>query len=1066
MTTMNKIANSIKNRLSLRPPQTESLNILVDLADKLLLQKNVNIYEELQKVKSAYPTCSDFERDFPSICFSIATGVGKTRLMGAFIAYLYLEKGIKNFFVLAPNLTIYNKLITDFSNPAHPKYVFQGIGEFVNNRPRVITGENYHEARQLTIFESEVHINVFNISKINAETRGDNVARIKRLSEYIGDSYFNYLSNLKDLVLLMDESHHYRADRGMQVINELNPILGLELTATPQVERAGGAIKFKNVVYEYSLSKAIIDGFVKEPAVATRKNFDPSHYSVDDLDRLKLEDGVRIHEDTKVALDIYARDSKTHLVKPFVLVVAKDTTHAGKLKELICSKAFFDGYYADKVMEIHSNQRGEEKDENIAQLLLLEDPNNKIEIVIHVNMLKEGWDVTNLYTIIPLRTAASMTLREQTIGRGLRLPYGKRTGADKADKLTIVAHDKFQEIIDEANKPGSIIRRENIIEIDAEDLSQPKEVLTSTSSLAQEIAQEDKRIQEIAKPEEKQQAIINNKAREAIVEILPELSNAVTSINQLNNSEIKDIALQKIKEKIQSAPQLDLFAQDMIKQIEDVYETIVNSFVKNVIEIPRVIIQQSDKVRSGFKDFNLDVGRLNFQPVSDEILIKKLREQDNAYDTIIGGGKIVIDHPERIIVNELINAPEVEYDKHSDLLFKLANQAIDKFKTYLDNEKLINVVQYHKREIGQYIHAQLMEHFYFEAAEFEKPIVKPFTKIEEHNFSKYTKDKIHHYTETITPTNSIPTKVFSGFQKACHTLYKFDSKTEKDFAIILENDGDVLKWLRPAHSQFNIYWKHNSRQYTPDFVVETQDKIYMVETKKEMDIETADVQAKSQAALEYCKHATDFTTQNNGKPWKYALLPHNVVMLNMGLKTLMDRFEVAIEARMAESKKSDLLFSDVIPDEEKYINYLPVLPVEAVATHFGEEVSADEIIGWWKNTSGSKISKDMYVMRIKGRSMEPIIKDGDYCIFHKDRGGTREGKVVVVAFRNVSDPETMARYTIKRYHSEKNTQEGAPLQKRIVLSPDNPDFKDIVLENAQESDYQVVGIFVSAIKND
>ncbi len=225
----------------------------------------------------------------------------------------------------------------------------------------------------------------------------------------------------------MDESHHYRADRGMEVINELNPIIGLELTATPKIERSGGAIKFKNVVYEYSLAKAIRDGFVKEPAVATRKDFDPSHYSPEELDRIKLEDGVRIHEDTKVALDIYARDNKVNTVKPFVLVVAQNTDHAGKLRELIASRAFFEGYYADKVMEIHSNQSGEEKDENIAKLVSLENPLNKIEIVIHVNMLKEGWDVTNLYTIIPLRTAASMTLREQTIGRGLRLPYWKMT---------------------------------------------------------------------------------------------------------------------------------------------------------------------------------------------------------------------------------------------------------------------------------------------------------------------------------------------------------------------------------------------------------------------------------------------------------------------------------------------------------------------------------------------------------------------------------------------------------------------------------------------------------------
>jgi type III restriction enzyme len=62
-------------------------------------------------------------------------------------------------------------------------------------------------------------------------------------------------------------------------------------------------------------------------------------------------------------------------------------------------------------------------------------------------MLKDGWDVTNLYSIIPLRVAASLTLREQTIGRGLRLPYGKITGCDAVDRLTIVAHDKFDEIV-------------------------------------------------------------------------------------------------------------------------------------------------------------------------------------------------------------------------------------------------------------------------------------------------------------------------------------------------------------------------------------------------------------------------------------------------------------------------------------------------------------------------------------------------------------------------------------------------------------------------------------------
>jgi len=130
---MNRIANQIKNRLSLRAPQSISLDILSILADKLDLKKGADLTIELAKVKALYPTCTDFERNFPSMCFALATGVGKTRLMGAFIAYLYLEKGIKNFFVLAPNLTIYNKLIDDIENVSNPKYVFQGIGEFVHS---------------------------------------------------------------------------------------------------------------------------------------------------------------------------------------------------------------------------------------------------------------------------------------------------------------------------------------------------------------------------------------------------------------------------------------------------------------------------------------------------------------------------------------------------------------------------------------------------------------------------------------------------------------------------------------------------------------------------------------------------------------------------------------------------------------------------------------------------------------------------------------------------------------------------------------------------------------------
>jgi type III restriction enzyme len=129
----------------------------------------------------------------------------------------------------------------------------------------------------------------------------------------------------------MDESHRYRASAGLKAINELKPVLGLELTATPFVESNKGLVFFKNIIYEYPLSRAMDDGFVKEPAVVTQKNFNPSRFSQEQLERIKLEDGIRIHEATGVELETYARQNGKEIVKPFVLVIARDTTHAAAL---------------------------------------------------------------------------------------------------------------------------------------------------------------------------------------------------------------------------------------------------------------------------------------------------------------------------------------------------------------------------------------------------------------------------------------------------------------------------------------------------------------------------------------------------------------------------------------------------------------------------------------------------------------------------------------------------------------------------------------------------------------
>ena len=244
----------------------------------------------------------------------------------------------------------------------------------------------------------------------------------------------------------------------------MKPLFGLELTATPFVEAGSGkTVPFKNVVMDYPLARAMDDGFVKEPAAVTQRNFDAKAHTPEEIEKIKLEDGVRLHETTKVELLTYARENGVNVVKPFMLVIARDTTHAGQLLALLESEAFYEGRYQGKVIQVDSSRTGVEEEEMITRLLAVESVDEPTEIVIHVNMLKEGWDVTNLYTIVPLRAANARTLIEQSIGRGLRLPYGKRTGVAAVDRLNIVAHDKFQEIIDEANRGDSPIRLKQVI---------------------------------------------------------------------------------------------------------------------------------------------------------------------------------------------------------------------------------------------------------------------------------------------------------------------------------------------------------------------------------------------------------------------------------------------------------------------------------------------------------------------------------------------------------------------------------------------------------------------------
>lgn len=892
---MNRHVNAIAGRLSLRAPQRQSLEILDRITEIAPPRKGADVDAVLKAIRSEYPGVTDFEREFPSLCFALATGVGKTRLMGAFISYLHLAHGLNNFFVLAPNLTIYNKLITDFT-PNTPKYVLQGISEFAVSPPVITTGENYERQIASGGLLFPVTINIFNISKINSEVRGGRAPRIRSFREEIGESYFDYLAGLDDLVLIMDESHRYRASAGIRAINELKPVLGLELTATPFVETNRGPAPFRNVIFDYPLGRAMADGFVKEPAVVTRKNFNPAGMSTEEIEVLKLEDGVRLHESVKVELETYARETMNPIVKPFLLVIARDTTHAGQLMQRIQSDEFFEGRYAAKVIQVDSSVR---EDETIERLLKVELASEPTEIVIHVNMLKEGWDVTNLYTIVPLRAANARTLIEQSIGRGLRLPYGKRTGVTAVDRLNIVAHDKFQEIVEEANKPNSAIRLQQVV-LDPDQLLQKTVTVISQSQLASKLGLQPEH------PSSSTQAWGFNEApaefngeEQKIAQIaydvirkLETQPEKIPSVTYLQQPEVQAAVLREVANQYRPA-QMELAGIGEQPDLAAVVARTTEMVVQQTIDIPRILVVPKGEVKSGFKPFTLDLAAINYPAPGDELWIRHLRTEQ--VDVIgLGRGGIDEQRLEDYVVSGLIDFDDIAYDEHADLLYSLAEQVTSHLRSYLSTDDARKVLRLHQREIARFVHAQMQKHFWQDAGiGYEVVITRGFTALRPSAYTATAGEQPLDFRISPADKSNMSKYLFGGFKRCLYPTQKFQSDAERKLAVILEHEA--LKWFKPAKGQFQIYykWGADNPEYQPDFVAETQERIFMLEPKASNQMTDAEVLAKRDAAVRWCQQATGHTSGHGGKPWAYALIPHDVIAENMTLDGLMRQYSIA-----------------------------------------------------------------------------------------------------------------------------------------------------------------------------
>ena len=179
----------------------------------------------------------------------------------------------------------------------------------------------------------------------------------------------------------------------------------------------------------------------------------------------------------------------------------------------------------------------------------------------------------------------------------------------------------------------------------------------------------------------------------------------------------------------------------------------------------------------------------------------------------------------------------------------------------------------------------------------------------------------------------------------------------------------------------------------------------------------------------------------------------------------LKRSDVDAEPEQAEPDTLPPRLRIVEPQPEKrYVTCVPLVPLKAAAGAFSDPQHVDDgDFVWAAVETTRRLRRGMFVAQVVGKSMEPTIPGGAYCLFAAPVQGTRQGKIVLAQMRDDADPESGQRYTVKRYESEKAGDEDSWRHTKIRLNPINPDFEPIILTGADEGQLQVIAEVVEVL---
>lgn len=833
-------------------------------------------------------TLAKAKYQIPKYAVKMATGTGKTWVMHAMLLWQMLNarhedepsgRFTKNFLIVAPGLIVYDRLLDAFCGRIKrgteyrdfdtndftlnqdvfiPTHLRQEVFSFIQNNVvtkeegigRKATGDGMIALTNWHLFENQLEDDVpqeegdMTVPEIieqllpirPGKAAGNDLGMLDRRS--LRGNEIEYLTGLKDIMVINDEAHHiHELKRGGEIeevewqkgLNAIAEGKGhrffqIDFSATPYDNRGSGKkmqkCYFPHIVVDFDLASAMRKGMVKTLLLDRRQELtelEHLDYKAERDERGKvsgLSDGQRLMiraglaKLAKLEKDFTEVDETKN---PKMLIICEDTSVSPFVEQFILDE----GLAQDDVVTVDSNQKGEVTEEEWKELktkLFDIDKYRKPKVIVSVLMLREGFDVNNICVIVPLRSSEAPILLEQIIGRGLRLMW-------REEEYQSIKNDDRRRVLQLHTKPQTYIDMLSIIE-------HPAFIQFYEDLFSQGLA----------------------------VEEDEELGDGTTTGDILNVG---------LKENYED---YDFEWPIIIRDAEEE----LGEYSIDVMSL------------SPFTDFPLDMLR-RFLAKEGEIFLSQEVTTKTQFGKYVVTGNLFEAKSYNEYLQKILRTITLRFDRIS------SHKEISVPTIQIDDAQIISTVD-------AYIRTRLFGCAFnpFNGNDWKILLAKEGV-VTKHIINEMARAVCKMQDELLTVDARVEHRYFSEvkslkmresyslpLQKTIYERTQYPSHgggLEKAFAEFLDRDAEVERFLKISETQHcfaSIYYIRADglmSVYHPDFLVATCDKVYLVETKGNDKINDKNVRQKQAATIEWVRKINSLKPEERmNREWEYVLL--------------------------------------------------------------------------------------------------------------------------------------------------------------------------------------------------